>query len=142
MKKINYNLLSFELIRYLLIIIFLYTTYHKLIDLKTFEESLLRSKLLSDFSVFLKYLIPILEIIIIIFLFIDKYIMLGLYSSLLLLSTFTIYLISLNNFSIFYGCSCGGVFNQMSFFEHIIANAFLILLNVLGIFMYNKKYYN
>lgn len=142
MTKVNYKLLLFELIRYLLISVFLYTTYHKLIDLNLFEESLLRSRLLSNFSIYLKYLIPISELVIILFLFIDKYIINGLYLSLFILCSFTIYLITLNNFSIFYGCSCGGIFNKMSFTEHLIVNILLILFNIIGIFLFDKKNYS
>lgn len=142
MGKINYKLLFFELIRYILISIFLYTTYHKITDIKTFEESLLRSKLLSNLHIYIKYLIPLFELLIIVSLFIDRYIMIGLYLSLSLLFIFTIYLFFLNNFSVFHGCSCGGIFNTMTYSEHIIANLFLILINILAIFLYKKKYYN
>lgn len=141
MGKTNYKLLLFEIIRYLILSVFLYTTYHKVIDLNTFEESLLRSKLLTDFSEYIKYLLPFSEILIIILLFVDKYIKIGLYLSLLSLCSFTLYLIAINNFSLFYGCSCGGIFDTMSFVEHLVVNLILIFLNILGIFLYDKKNY-
>lgn len=142
MKRIDYRLLSFEFIRYFLICIFLYTTYHKIIDMERFEEDLFRSKLLSNFAIYIKYLIPMSEICVIMLLFIDKYIVIGLYLSLFLLSIFTIYLFFLDHLSLFYGCSCGGVFNTMNYSEHIFINICLILSNILGIFLYQKKYYN
>ena len=57
----------------------------------------------------------------------------GLYISLFTLSVFTIYLIALNNFSLFDGCSCGGVFYTLEYKEHLLINFFFIFINLIGL---------
>lgn len=140
MKEVDFKLLSLELIRYALIILLLYTAYHKLIDLEAFEENVLRSKIIFEYSKILKYALPIIEILIAVILFLDKSLIYGLYSSLFLMVCFTFYLIALNNFSLFYGCSCGGIFNTMSYLQHVIVNFVIIIMNTIAIFLYDKKY--
>lgn len=140
MKKIDSKLLVFELIRYALIILFLYTTYHKVMDIDDFEKNILRSKIISEYSFYIKYPLPVLEIVVVLLLFINKTLLYGLYASLFLIISFTIYLIALNNFSMFYGCSCGGVFNEMSYFNHVLINIVTIAINIVGIFLFESKY--
>ncbi|WP_404986219.1 MauE/DoxX family redox-associated membrane protein [Chryseobacterium sp. M5] len=140
MKKIDSKLLVFELIRYALIILFLYTTYHKVMDIDDFEKNILRSKIISEYSFYIKYPLPVLEIVVVLLLFINKTLLYGLYASLFLMISFTIYLIALNNFSMFYGCSCGGVFNEMSYFNHVLINIVTIAINIVGIFLFESKY--
>jgi hypothetical protein len=140
MKKMDSKLLVFELIRYALIILFLYTTYHKLIDIDDFEKNILRSKIISAYSMYIKYPLPVIEIVVVILLFVNKTLLYGLYASFFLMISFTIYLIALNNFSMFYGCSCGGVFNDMSYFNHVLINFATIAINVVGIIVFESKY--
>ncbi|MBB6329766.1 fatty acid desaturase [Chryseobacterium sediminis] len=140
MKKIDSKLLIFELIRYALIILFLYTAYHKLTDIDGFEKNILRSKIISEYADFIKYPLPVIEILVVLLLFFNKYLLYGLYASLFLMASFTIYLIALNNFSMFYGCSCGGIFNEMSYVNHVMINFATIALNILAIFLFEDKY--
>lgn len=140
MKKIDFKLLIFELIRYSLIILFLYTAYHKLTDIDGFEKNILRSKIISGYSSFIKYPLPAIEILVVILLFLNRYLLYGLYASLFLMFSFTIYLIALNNFSMFYGCSCGGIFNEMSYANHVMINIATVALNILAIFLFEDKY--
>lgn len=139
-KTFNRSLLIFELFRYSLLLLFLYTFYHKVIDLVAFEEQLKRSKILYDYAMVIKYAIPFSELFVVALLFVDKLLKTGLYMSLLLLTSFTFYLIALNNFSLFYGCSCGGVFNDMEYYEHIAVNGTFIILNILSIFLYKTEF--
>lgn len=135
------NILS-QIFRFILIIVFSYTTYHKLIDICSFEETLLKSTLIEPYEVkYLLYLIPLIELITIIFLLPKKYIY-GLYMSLFLMLVFTTYLIALNNFSFYRGCSCGGIFNEFSYPVHIAVNIFLISISVSGILTYDEKNYS
>lgn len=142
MKDENFSirLLSFEILRYIILLVFLYTFYHKIIDLEVFEKQLLRSKLIFRYVGFLKYGIPFIELITVVILFFDRFILIGLYLSFSLLSLFTVYLVALNEFSLFYGCSCGGVFNELSFNDHLIVNLTLLIFNVIAIFLFKKSY--
>lgn len=74
---------------------------------------------------------------VIIILLFEKFLF-GLYMSFFLLLTFTVYLIALNNFSVYDGCSCGGVFNQMSYSGHLITNFSFIIVNIIAILIYNS----
>lgn len=131
--------ISFNSIRYGLVILYFYTLIHKLMDLGFLEENLRKSSLLADYAPIVKYILPAIEIIVIILLVVNKFALKGLYFSLLLLLSFTFYLIALNNFSFFEGCSCGGIFNEMDYQTHVFVNIAFIVLNLISIIIYNPK---
>lgn len=135
--KLN-KVILVEIIRYLLLLLYVYTCYHKIVDSDTFEETLSKSKLIFDYKNILFYLIPSLEIIAILLL-IPKNFQKGLYFSLMLMCVFTIYLVAVNNFSLYDGCSCGGVFNSMPYWLHVSVNLFFIIINIYAIFNYKNK---
>lgn len=127
-----------ETLRFILILLFIYTAYHKLIDLNHFESTLMKSTLIEGYQIkYLLYFVPIIEIVTILFLIQKKY-LIGLYLSFFLMLTFTIYLVVLNNFSFYKGCSCGGIFNELSYLEHIIVNVSLILTSLISILIYDE----
>lgn len=116
-----------------LILLFAYTLIHKINDIETFETTLIKSTIINpSFIPIIKYATLFIEFIVIILL-IKKNSMFGFYASLLTLTTFTVYLIALNNFSLYTGCSCGGFFNELSYTNHLIVNFIFILLSILGI---------
>ncbi|WP_426482935.1 MauE/DoxX family redox-associated membrane protein [Chryseobacterium sp. R2ACT005] len=127
-----------EIIRYLLILLYVYTCYHKIVDRDVFEQTLSKSKLIYNYKEILLYLIPLSEIIAIALLIPNKFIK-GLYFSLFLMVSFTIYLIAVNNFSLYDGCSCGGIFNSMPYWLHVSVNAFFITINIYAIIKYEDK---
>lgn len=128
-----------QLIRFLLISLFCYTTFHKVIDLAKFESTLMKSTLISDsLVVILLYLVPILEVSIIILLLVKNY-LIGFYGAFFTLLLFTMYLIALNNFSFYKGCSCGGIFNEISYTQHLVVNIIFLLLSLVGIFLFPHK---
>ncbi|WP_294965137.1 MauE/DoxX family redox-associated membrane protein [uncultured Flavobacterium sp.] len=128
-----------QICRLILILLFAYTTYHKLADFALFRQTLMKSTLIEEYQInFLLFFVPIIELVTIFLLLSEKYI-LGLYMSLLLMLTFTIYLIVLNNFSFYKGCSCGGVFNEMTYFQHIAVNISLIIISVASILLHTEK---
>lgn len=128
-----------QIFRFLLVVLFVYTAFHKLIDLHLFRQTLMKSTLIEENQInFLLYFVPAIEILTILLLISNKYIH-GLYMSLLLMTTFTIYLVVLNNFSFYKGCSCGGIFNEMSYLEHIIINISFIIMSLAAILLYSEK---
>lgn len=128
-----------ELLRIVILGLFVYTLYHKLIDLQSFETTLLKSSIIRpEFVQVLKFAVPLLEFIVVILLLSKNYIN-GFYSSFIVLLTFTLYLITLNNFSFYKGCSCGGIFNKLSYVEHIIINISFLIMCCLGIFIYPNE---
>ncbi|WP_111422233.1 MauE/DoxX family redox-associated membrane protein [Flavobacterium sharifuzzamanii] len=128
-----------QILRLFLIVLFGYTAFHKLIDLHLFRQTLMKSTLIEEYQIdFLLYFVPTIEIFTILLLISKKYIH-GLYISLLLMTTFTIYLIVLNNFSFYKGCSCGGIFNDMTYFEHIIINITFIIISLVSIILHSDN---
>ena len=127
-----------EIIASIFIILFLYTGISKLMDFSTFKEQIAASPLLSSISYSLAVLLPIVEIIVAILLFIPKWRLPGLYASLSLMLIFTVYIIGILNFSQKLPCSCGGVLELLSWKDHLIFNCLLIVLAILGIRIANK----
>lgn len=125
--------------RLLLILLFLYTLIHKIIDIKSFENTLLKSTIISNNQVqLLLYFTPLAELFVIISLFLKKRII-GFYLSFILMLVFTLYLVALNNFSFYKGCSCGGIFNELTYLEHIIINISFLLIALLSIMLFENK---
>lgn len=122
-----------KILIYLLALLFLYTFIHKIIHRSDFVITLYRSTLIQDEYVpFLSYLIPFIELVVFVLLFFWSENIFSLKISLITLLVFTIYFIAINNFSLYTGCSCGGIFNQLSYTEHLLVN----------FFFYYCKYYS
>lgn len=135
--KLN-NKKALEIIRYLLIFLYVYTCYHKIVNKDIFEETLSKSQLLYNYKDVLLYFIPLSEIVVVILLIPTKFLY-GLYFSLLLMISFTLYLVAVNNFSLYDGCSCGGIFNSMPYWLHVAVNSFFIVINIYAIIKYENK---
>ncbi len=130
-------------IRYLLVLLFVYTAYHKLIDLNEFEVTLYKSELIMDsLRPFLKYFVPLFELLVALLMLFNKTFLKGLYLSLITLVIFTIYFVALNNFSFNKGCSCGGIFNKLEYSDHLIINFIFIALNSIAIVITKKSKLN
>ena len=120
-------------ISYLYALLFFYAATSKLLDFDTFQIQLGQSPLLSAFTDWVSISIPTLEICIAIILLIPKFRLLGLYTSYLLMSMFTIYIHIILNYSSFVPCSCGGILQKMTWNQHLIFNMVFIILAVIAI---------
>lgn len=128
-----------KVFRILLILMFTYTLFHKIYDINSFFDTLQKSTIIEDYQVdIILYLTPFLEFITILTLLLWKRIE-GFYLSFILMLIFTIYLIALNNFSLYKGCSCGGIFNKLSYLEHIIVNFSFIIISLISILLFEKE---
>ncbi|HLV45910.1 MAG TPA: MauE/DoxX family redox-associated membrane protein [Flavobacterium sp.] len=125
--------------RILLVIVYTYTLFHKIFDMHSFMDTLQKSTIIKNNQIdIVFYLVPFLELITILaLLFWNKII--GFYASLGLTLVFTIYLIALNNFSLYKGCSCGGIFNELSYSQHLIANGVIIAVSIIAIILFDNK---
>jgi hypothetical protein len=102
----------------------------------TFDDSLVRmetSPLIGPYANYLIWLVPAIELLITVFLFISATRILGLYASMILLFLFTAYILWVLNFSPRVPCSCGGVIQTLSWKGHIILNTAFLILTVTGI---------
>ena len=116
-----------------------YVALKKILNVTEFKSVLYKSALIESYQVdIISIVLPTMEIIIFVLLFSRKKVF-GYYLSLMLLLTYTGYLIVLNDFSIYEGCSCGGIFYSLSYQEHLIVNGIFLILNLLILFIDDEK---
>jgi hypothetical protein len=123
---------------YLLIFLFTYTGITKLIDHSIFKSSILQSLVISNYAIVISWLIPILELSIVVMLAFDKYRQKGFQFSLLLMTAFTIYIAYMILFIPQLPCSCGGILKELSWSNHLLFNSFVILLILVSLLSYSK----
>ena len=136
--KINKPIFIADIISAMLLLLFLYTSLSKLADYELFKNVLSASPLLKPFAGIIAWLLPLTEIVIVILLFIPAMRSKGLYTSFILITLFTIYLLYMIAFTPNLPCSCGGVLKSFSWPQHIFFNIFFILLSFSGILLYKR----
>lgn len=128
-----------EIIRAVLISLWVYAAIIKLLDYEKFNIQLGKSPLLTSFAPLIAVVLPAVELLIAALLFIRPVRMLGLYASLFLMVLFTSYLIAILNFSYDIPCACGGILSGLSWKSHIVFNIIVILVIVAGILLERKQ---
>jgi hypothetical protein len=121
------------IISLLLIFLFAYTASSKLIDSKAFASMLEEVPLIGRGAGVVAILLPLAELLIALLLLFERTRLMGLYSSLILLFVFTVYLVYMIAVVPQLPCSCGGVISSMSWRQHIVFNLVFIGLTVIGI---------
>ena len=124
---------------YLFILLFLYAAISKLLDFETFTVQLAQSPLFSAYAGIIAWLVPALEIIIAVLLVFERFRIPALFAAFALMVMFTAYIVIILNFSDFIPCSCGGVLEKLSWTQHLIFNAFFILLAGVAVFFTVQK---
>ena len=124
---------SADLIAAFFIVLFTYTASSKFMELQQFAAVLSASPLIKHFAPPLAYSLPLLELIIAGLLFFPKTKLRGLYSSLVLMIAFTVYLCYMILFTPHLPCSCGAALKQLTWKQHIIFNLALIILAMYAI---------
>lgn len=135
MKK---NQIVNNLTCYFLIFLFTYTGITKLIDHSVYKSSILQSPGISNYATVISWLIPLLELLIVIMLAFEKYRQKGFLFSLLIMTVFTIYITYMILFIPHLPCSCGGILKELSWNNHLLFNSFLILLILVSLLTYTK----
>jgi len=128
-----------EVICSLLIILFIYTGFNKLMDLHKFKGEMGRSPFIEQWAGKIAYIIPWGEILLVFALVIPKTRLLGLYLSLSLMSLFTGYIWLMLNYAYDLPCSCGGIISKMTWHEHLLFNASFTGLIIIAILLYTKQ---
>jgi uncharacterized membrane protein YphA (DoxX/SURF4 family) len=127
----------------LLIILFSYTAISKLIDIKLFAIEMHNQPLPWWFTSLLVYLLPSIEILIVVCLLLENYRFMALIISLVLMLFFTVYtLLILIHLFPRVPCSCGGVIKNLSWKQHLVFNLFFdgIIIWALILHEDNRKY--
>ena len=123
------------LIRAFFIFLFTYTAVSKFIYLMEFEAQLVRFPLLAPYNHFISITIPAFELTIACLWLFRATTYLAIYSSLVLLSLYTVYILYVLEFSNSIPCSCGGIISSLSWNGHLLMNIYFILLFTLGLYL-------
>jgi hypothetical protein len=122
-----------DLISALLLLLFIYTSVSKFLDYDkfVFQMRLAPVPLMQTLAPILGWLMPVVEILIAIALaagfFYYNFKIIGLYSSVILLIIFEIYIGTMLLSGSHLPCTCGGIVSQMGWKQHLSFNAFLII---------------
>ena len=134
----HYRELAVKMIYILFIVLFVYTAIMKIRDYEIFYVRLGQSPMLEGMGVWLAVLIPVALLFSAALLFFDRTRLRGLYSALVLMLVFTMYIGAvLSFFSSSLPCSCNGVFEVMTWKQHLWFNLFFTALAVVGIVLYD-----
>ena len=138
--QIKSNPLS-GIICFLLVLLFIYAAFSKLIDFKSFQSDMNNQPFPDSWTPFLTWSIPAIEIAIAGCLLFQTTTLTGLYASLFVMIVFTIYilLVLLHVFP-YVPCSCGGVINKLTWPQHLIFNVFFVSIAAAGIVIEKNKY--
>jgi hypothetical protein len=122
----------------LLILLFAYTAFSKILAFRQFRSGLSTAPLIENYSTFFAALIPAAELIIVVLLLIPKFSKTGLITASSILIVFTAYLIFMVLTDPNRPCSCSGVIQQLSWKQHIAFNIFFIGLSTIGIYFQHQ----
>ncbi|WP_348636557.1 MauE/DoxX family redox-associated membrane protein [Mariniflexile litorale] len=136
-SKANYQIIA-KWIRVLYIILFVYAATSKLLNIYAFKIQLDKSPFISAYAHWMAWSLPFIEYVIVGFFLFSKYMLFAFYASFTLLSLFSIYIVSVLNFSDSIPCACGGVLSYLGWKSHVVFNIFFMVLALIGIFITRK----
>jgi len=125
--------------KFLLILLFTYTGISKLSGHEQFAAQLSLQAQISHVAFLLSWLLPIAELLTVLFLLVERTLLIGLLSATFLMTVFTLYIGAMLLFQSKLSCSCGGVIAQMSWKQHLIFNFFFTCLSWTALIYYFKQ---
>jgi len=131
-----------NLITAALIFLWVYAAMSKLINYEQSRSQMLNQVFSKNIAKFLVWAVPLTELLLSGLLSFFKTRLIGLYGSLILLISFTVYIgLVMNHVFGRVPCSCGGVLSKMSWEQHLIFNVVFIVLTIGAILLstYLKK---
>jgi hypothetical protein len=127
----------------ILVFIYLYAAVSKFIDFRVYLKDMHNQPFPLWVSNILLWLIPISELFICFALISHQGKTIGLFSSLILISLFSVYILAILNHSFKYvPCSCGGLIRKLTWKQHLFFNLFIMSVSLLGIRIQFKVYQN
>jgi hypothetical protein len=124
-----------DIIHILIMSLFLYAAVSKIMDGVLFQEQLAVSPLLGSVAVPAAWILPKLELAVVLLLLVPRWRLKGLYTFLVMMVLFTLYIGGMLAFSDHLPCSCGGLLQELSWKAHMGLNAAFIALAVIAIKM-------
>ncbi|MBP4139781.1 hypothetical protein D0817_24605 [Flavobacterium cupreum] len=127
-----------DIICLLYILLFVYAAVSKLLDFENFRVQLGQSPLLSAFAGYIAWMVPMLELFIVLLILSKRWRIMGLFGALCMMVMFTAYIFIILNYSPFVPCSCGGILEKMGWEEHFIFNFVFMMLAAAGILILRR----
>ncbi|UUW08353.1 hypothetical protein NLG42_19865 [Flavobacterium plurextorum] len=127
-----------DIICLLYILLFVYAAVSKLLEFQNFRVQLGQSPLLSAFAGYIAWMLPILELFIVLLIVSKRWRIIGLFGALFMMAMFTAYIFIILNYSPFVPCSCGGILEKMGWEEHFIFNCVFMMLAAAGILILRR----
>jgi len=137
-KEIKKPVLYGGVLSSFLIVLFVYTSLNKIIDHNLFKTVLQSAPLLHNVAGVIAGILPVIELVIALLLFIPVTRLKGFCLSFFLLLLFTVYLVYMVVTTPNLPCNCGGVLKNLTWRQHIFFNLFFMLVSLAGIFLHRK----
>lgn len=129
-----------EVIFFLLVLLFLYASASKLVDMKLFHKQMFNQPFPHWLAGIFMWLVPGTELVIVALFALgglfsrERLRTWALYASLILMSLFTLYTATiLLHFFPRVPCSCGGVISKLNWSQHMVFNAFFVIISIIAI---------
>lgn len=126
-----------ELVRYLFIVLMVYTAVSKVLDYENFKIQISQSIVISPFTNWMVWFVPGIELLIALALTTEKWKTYALHTAFLLMVIFSTYIYIILNYIPDIPCSCGGVLEHMSWREHLLFNSTFVILGFIAILVQN-----
>ena len=127
----------------LTILLFMYTAVSKLFQQSVFVFQMRRAPLplMYTLAPVIGWVVPIIELVLVALLYLNRTRLLGMVCSLMLLVSFEVYITGMKIMEMQTGirlpCTCGGIISNMGWTAHLLFNAVFIFL--LGLSIYNQR---
>ncbi|HWI90104.1 MAG TPA: MauE/DoxX family redox-associated membrane protein [Flavisolibacter sp.] len=130
--------LTLDLISAVFIFLFIYTALSKLLSFSSFKYTLHQLPLIGFFGTVIAVLLPLSELLVAVLLFIPLTRRTGMWASLMLMLVFTLYIACAIMLGSGLPCSCGGVFQSLTWQQHLWVNLLLIFLALIAVRIQTK----
>ncbi len=127
-------------IRFVCMFLFVCTAYDKIADHSRFFKGLAKVHFIGGVALYISWLVPMAEILTVVFLLIPRTAKWGLYAFITLMTLFTGYIISALLWMKNLPCHCGGAIENLSWTQHIWFNLAFIFIAIFAIRLIQSKY--
>ncbi|MCR8560767.1 hypothetical protein KXD93_24130 [Mucilaginibacter sp. BJC16-A38] len=124
-----------EVITALMILLFLYASFSKLVNIAAFVHSMQNQPFPKWFATLIVWTLPATEIAVSAMLVFEKTRLLGYYLFIGLMSAFSLYIGAiLLHFFPYVPCTCGGVIQLLGWWQHLVFNLVFVFLAAFGLY--------
>ncbi|WP_312822748.1 MauE/DoxX family redox-associated membrane protein [Epilithonimonas sp.] len=135
----NFQNILIKTVSYFFILLFVYASVSKILDFENFQVQIAQSPVLTSYAGFISYGVIILELLLALGLYFEKTRNIALLASTVMMSSFTIYIYIILNYSEFVPCSCGGILEKLGWWEHLIFNMVCVVIGAVAYFLARRS---